>query len=636
MSDQAVVQFPSSIGGRKNEQETLNRYPVISGYLLQDDGLYKEVIRDSDGIKDYVRIAQNPVWVKTLAYFGPENAEQWLLILCIGNRLGKVVKITLHFGDLYCTRQTWSQQTAKFGLVIEPECRKDVHEYLIQCTQSPNVSIYVESTGWVPGQLTFVLPNRILGIDANVVNGIASTASGLMASSGTFSEWAQHVAAQAVEDPYRLFSIMLSFASVLLPLLEVEGGGFHFYGPTSCGKTTLLELNCTVWGRPKTGGNGFMLSWCTTANGIEAHATVRSNCGMCLDELGTYKGALDSTVYTLADGVGKATMTSQRSLRPSNSWDICFVSSGELSIKAKIESQSGTYRDGMGVRVMDVPMPELADDQIEQGRQSSDALKQACQQYYGTAGEQFIRKLLQVADSREQLSKMLKERHARNVEQLVAGLTSSQHQRAAKRFAIVELAGLLAVELGIVPATSDQVAASVRTVMDAWVNNPDNTSMATRGVESLQAYILRNWSKIADAKDPGAHRGETIGYRKDGAKEFLLLPDAFDQACGGVLPKVVLKELQRLGFLNTQSTNNDKRYKGRMNVNGQRIKGYLLSKALLGDDAPAPQSGARKQRPQRPNTVVPDDYDNMPEAHSDFPPDYFSEGPPYCEDSSGE
>lgn len=269
------------------------------------------------------------------------------------------------------------------------------------------------------GQLTFVLPNRVLGYDENVVNGIDPTAIRLMESSGSFDDWLQHVAARAVDDPYRLFSLSLAFCSVLLPLLEVEGGGVHFYGPTSCGKTTLLELNCFVWGRPKTGGNGYMLSWCTTANGIEAHAAIRSNCGMCLDELGTYKGALDTTVYTLADGIGKATMTSQRSLRPSNSWDICFVSSGELSIKAKIESQSGTYRDGMGVRVLDVPMPELDDDQIERGRHASDALKQACHQYFGTAGQQFVSQLLQLAESREALNCLLKERHAGNVERLL-------------------------------------------------------------------------------------------------------------------------------------------------------------------------------------------------------------------------
>jgi len=99
----------------------------------------------------------------------------------------------------------------------------------------------------------------------------------------------------------------------------------------------------------------------------------------------------------------------------------------------------------------------------------------------------------------------------------------------------------------------------------------------------------------------------------------------FDQACEGVLPKVVLKELLRNGWLNTQSGDNDKRLKGRMSVGGQRISGYLISKALLGDSS-ARHRGTR-QRPQPPSESPPEDYSDMPEAHFDIPPEFYSSDP---------
>lgn len=147
MSDQSIVPFPSSGEEGNSQQENVNGYPVIPGYLLQDEGLYTEITRESDGVKRYSRIAQLPVWVKAQAYFGPENAEQWLAVLCAKNRLGKVIEITMYLSDLYCTRQTWSQKLARHGIIIDTECAPAVREYLIRCLNNSTTSVYVETTG---------------------------------------------------------------------------------------------------------------------------------------------------------------------------------------------------------------------------------------------------------------------------------------------------------------------------------------------------------------------------------------------------------------------------------------------------------------------------------------------------------
>ena len=52
--------------------------------------------------------------------------------------------------------------------------------------------------------------------------------------------------------------------------MEMEGGGLNFRGPSSIGKTTLLQVGGSVWG----GGGlaGYVPTWRTADNGLESGA----------------------------------------------------------------------------------------------------------------------------------------------------------------------------------------------------------------------------------------------------------------------------------------------------------------------------------------------------------------------------
>ncbi|MEJ1159755.1 DUF927 domain-containing protein [Prosthecomicrobium sp. N25] len=80
-----------------------------------------------------------------------------------------------------------------------------------------------------------------------------------------------------------------------------EGGGFHFYGPSSIGKSTLLRVAGSVWG----GGGplGFGHPWRATASALEGLAAAHNHVVLCLDEIGALDPAdLPSAVYALAGG----------------------------------------------------------------------------------------------------------------------------------------------------------------------------------------------------------------------------------------------------------------------------------------------------------------------------------------------
>ena len=76
----------------------------------------------------------------------------------------------------------------------------------------------------------------------------------------------------------------LAWPVPILNLLGHEGCGFNFYGHSSRGKTTLAKAAASVWG--KGDSPGFVRSWRSTANALEATAALHTDTLLVLDELG--------------------------------------------------------------------------------------------------------------------------------------------------------------------------------------------------------------------------------------------------------------------------------------------------------------------------------------------------------------
>ena len=84
-----------------------------------------------------------------------------------------------------------------------------------------------------------------------------------------------------------------------------EGGGFHFFGPSSRGKTTIQRAAASVWGRGSA-DPGFIRSWRATANAQEAAAAQVTDTLLALDEIGVADSRdAAAAIYQLAAGVGK-------------------------------------------------------------------------------------------------------------------------------------------------------------------------------------------------------------------------------------------------------------------------------------------------------------------------------------------
>jgi putative DNA primase/helicase len=114
----------------------------------------------------------------------------------------------------------------------------------------------------------------------------------------------------------------------MLARCNAEGGGVHFVGDSSTGKTTLLEAGCSVWGGPN-----YRRSWRATANGMEGAAALFNDCLLALDEISECDPReVGAIVYSLGNGRGKQRAGRSGNARGVTRWRCFILSSGERSI----------------------------------------------------------------------------------------------------------------------------------------------------------------------------------------------------------------------------------------------------------------------------------------------------------------
>src|SRR5262249_19574308 len=156
--------------------------------------------------------------------------------------------------------------------------------YLNNAIVNARITI-VSRTGWhnVDEKKVFALPGEGIGIAGRIILAAEVTAS-QYATSGTLEGWQNSVAKLAQAHGRARFAIACAFVSPLLALTGADGGGINLRGASSIGKTTLLSAAASVWGRGDE--RGFIRTWRSTGNGIEAAATQFSDTFLPLDEIG--------------------------------------------------------------------------------------------------------------------------------------------------------------------------------------------------------------------------------------------------------------------------------------------------------------------------------------------------------------
>ncbi len=436
------------------------------------------------------------------------------------------------------------------GLDIDYQRRAKVCQYIAAQYPKDRV-IAATSTGWHTREL-FIMPRQNIGKGKAIFQSEAANGDDYR-QGGTLEGWQDSIGAKCEGNPLLVLSVCASLAGPLLYHVQRQGGGFHIVGDSSTGKSSAILAGASVWGH----GEDFKRTWRATGNGLEGIASQRNDTLLALDEIGEADPReIGAVVYAMANGTGKARATRNGSARAAKRWRVMLFSSGELGLSALMAEGGKRSRAGQEIRLLDIPARRAfgAWDNLHGmtgGREFSDAIQRASVTHYGHAGPQFIRKLLELGEQ-DDLPALL----AQLCNQYPS--TSGQESRAAERFALVAMAGELAISFGILPLPTGAARDAMLGLFEVWrAGRGQGPSEDRQILRAIADFIARHGdTRFSSADDPEGEARDRAGYWEDSPTGRLYLfnrPGLEEAAKGYDLGRVVLA-LETVGAIAKRGT----------------------------------------------------------------------------------
>ncbi len=439
--------------------------------------------------------------------------------------------------------------------------------------------------GWCDD--SFVLPDTVIGPTASgVIFQSAERGHDEHTRGGTLQGWQSEVSARAFGNTLLLLALSASFAGPMLARCNAEGGGVHFVGDSSTGKTTAIEAACATWGGPN-----YRRSWRATANGMEGAAALFNDCLLALDEISECDPReVGAIVYALGNGRGKQRATRSGAARGVVRWRCFVVSSGERTIATTMMEAGHRAKAGQGVRLLDIPAArEFGAWDTLHGMSNaaafSDAIKRAAATHYGHAGRAFLEKLTR--DGRD-FCELLE--RVKSLSEFSAEGGEGQDKRAAGRFALLGLAGELATEYGITGWPEGDAIEAAAECFKVWRSARGKGNDERRQIlERVSSFIERHGDgRFSDADGNGEPQTrDRAGWWRDTGegREYLFTTAGMHEALNGFDFKRALDALQEAGALPAPGADGKRAKPERIKARGAgTIRLYAIRPDKLGGD----------------------------------------------------
>lgn len=423
------------------------------------------------------------------------------------------------------------------GVELDSSGKGRVHLATYLQSQHPKRQILCATQlGWCGD--SFVLPDTVIGDSANeTIFQSGERSHEEYTTAGTLQGWQEGIAARAVGNQLLMLALSAAFAGALLTPTYSEGGGIHFVGDSSTGKSTLIEAAASVWG-----GAGFKRSWRSTANGMEGAASMFNDGLLALDEISECDPKdVGAIIYALGNGVGKQRASKSGAARGLTRWKCFIVSSGEKTIETAMLEGGKAIKAGQGVRLLDIPTAQTygAWDALHRECNPalfSDAIKRSAKEHHGHAGRAFLERLTRDKQdfcARLEALKSSPDFHFTDRE------LDGQEKRAAGRFALLALAGELATEYGITGWEKGEALEAAHEAFKLWLHgrSGNGNSEQHQIIQQVAAFIDRHGDgRFSNAKETMTpHVQNRAGWWNDGdaGREYWFTPDGLREALKG-------------------------------------------------------------------------------------------------------
>lgn len=492
-------------------------FEMPHGFEMRTDGLWREGSRDAD--KPF-RVC-GPFEV--VAESRPEAGDEWGLLLRWQDRDGTshewIMPRRLLAGEAVAVRE----RLAACGLDVSASegARRALVQFLAAVKVAQRVRT-VPRTGWfrpAGRSQVFVLPGRTIGsTSGEVVRLDLDPPPSVYIARGALDGWRAAVAALCIGNSRLVFGVSCAFAAPLLHLAGDEGGGINLRGESSNGKTTIIDAAASVWGPPsKTGPDAFVRPWRATSNALESTAAAHNHAVLPMDEMGQADPKeLGETLYMLANGSGKERARAGGGNRRGTTWLTLVLSSSEESAGSLTAQAGRRIKAGQEVRLLDVPAVVPGGfgcfDTLHgeaDGSGFAQAMRRAVVAEHGTAAPAFLEFLAaRLAAKPDFAADVLAARVRAWTAAHVPNGADGQVHRAARRLALVAVAGELATEGGITAWPEGEAERAAATIFRDWLAERGGTG--SREDHHLFAALRRFIAAH------GSARFETV---KDAAEE---------------------------------------------------------------------------------------------------------------------
>ena len=531
--------------------------------------------------------------VKFLATTLNADSKDWGLYLEIKTRNAVWHKAAIPKTDLVTSSEDIFKHLAYHGLEfnITPRAKTKLRELLVRF-RPKSYALCVPKVGFHDG--VFVLPDETIGGSKgrSVVFQPHKPVEHFYRKGGSLKGWQDGVAAYARGNDRLMFAIAAALAPPLLEPIGMEGGGIHFRGGSTAGKTTILRAAGTVWGGG--GQYGFMRTWRATDNALEAVAAMHNNAFLALDEIAEIEPkALFKAAYALANGRQKERMQKTSDLRSACTWRLLFMSTGEIGMAEKLSEDRMRTTGGQAVRLVEISADAghgmgmfQALHGFKEPKQLAEALNAGAREHYGHAAPAFIRHL---TSDLERLTEGAKAFIGRFVQQTCAKDADGQVARVAGRFGLIAAAGELAIAAGIVPWPRGEVREACKRLFFEWVaargtSGPIETQ---NGMLQVKSFIeLHGASRFTPWHTPGQPTLNRVGFYRifdQGSEDekvvYYVLPEGWKEICRGHDARSIASALVERGIINPD---NDGKYQRVVRLPGMGLRrSYEVDGSLL-------------------------------------------------------
>ncbi|MFA8386645.1 MAG: DUF927 domain-containing protein [Pelagibaca sp.] len=550
--------------GKAQRATTKRRFP----FKVDETGVFREIERDSeDGgtRKTWVRFMST---VHVLALTRDDECENWGRLIEVVDRDGVAHQWAMPAALFAGSGEPLRAELLRLGCEIEP--RRESKAWLLEYLQGADPqdrARCVTRIGW-QGEI-YVLPDGSIGnadTGERVILQSTEKPDHAFSIAGTLQEWQTDVASRALGNSRLVLSVSAAFAAPMLALAGDDGGGFHFRGASSSGKSTALTVAGSVWGGG--GTQGFVRNWRATDNALESTAGMACDNLLCLDELSQVDPrAAAAAAYMLANGRGKSRAGREGQARKALEWRVLFLSNGEIGLADKIKEGGGKIAAGMEVRVVDLRADAGAGMGIfEETHGAPDAaafaqrLKKSANSFYGTAGRAFVAAL--VDDLPEYRDKLSELRKGFVLGALPPG-SDGQVRRVADRFALVAAAGEIATALDVTGWPAGAALSAAQRCFADWlaerggVGSSEVAEARRRIAETLQMHGSSRFQRWARSSSDRMVITNRLGFVKiegdpdveDVESTFYFMAEPLKEVLAGLDFRTVVSELMAAGVI---------------------------------------------------------------------------------------